>query len=261
MADAIRLEGVTVRYRVPRERIKSLKEYAIRRLRQRFVSDEFEALRGISLAVAAGQTVGIVGRNGAGKSTLLRVAARVFRPTEGRVVTVGRVAPILELGLGFHGELTGRENVILQGALLGFSRGQMRRRMKEIVAFAELEEFIEAPIRSYSTGMVSRLAFSVATDVDPDILLIDEVLSVGDERFQLKCQERMKAFRNAGKTILVVSHSAEQVRKTCSRAVWLHQGGIVQDGDAALVTEAYHDWSASGGELPPAFAARAAAVE
>lgn len=261
MAVAIRLERVSVRYRVPRERIRSLKEYAIRRLQRRIVSDDFEALRDVTLDVASGQTVGIVGRNGAGKSTLLRVAARVIRPTDGRVLIAGRVAPILELGLAFHGELTGRENVMLQGALLGFSRAQMRRRMEAIVAFAELEEFIDAPIRSYSTGMVSRLAFAVATDVDPDILLIDEVLAVGDERFQLKCEERMGAFRNAGKTILFVSHSADQVKKTCSRAVWLHHGGIVQDGDSAIVTQAYHDWSVAGGDLPPAPAAGPASAE
>jgi homopolymeric O-antigen transport system ATP-binding protein len=249
--DALRLEGITVRYRVARERIPSLKEYAIRRLKRRLFYDEFEALRDVSLSVQAGDAVGIVGRNGAGKSTLLRVIARVIRPTEGRVLISGQVAPILELGLGFHGELTGRENVMLQGALLGFSRAAMRRRMEQIVAFAELEDFIDAPIRTYSTGMAARLAFAVATDVDPDILLIDEVLAVGDERFQLKCEARMKSFREAGKTIVFVSHSAEQVRHTCDHAVWLHQGRAVLQGDSFSVTQAYHDWSVSGGSLPP----------
>jgi ABC-type polysaccharide/polyol phosphate transport system ATPase subunit len=250
--DAIRLEEVTLRYLVPREKIGSLKEYAIRRLKRSVFYDEFEALRSVSFAVRSGESLGLVGRNGAGKSTLLRVISRVIPPTEGRVVVAGRIAPILELGLGFHGELTGRENVLLQGALLGFTRAAMRRRVEEIAAFAELEDFLDAPVRTYSTGMSARLAFAVATDVDPDILLIDEVLAVGDERFQLKCEARMKSFRDAGKTIVLVSHSPGQVRDTCDRAIWLHRGRIVRDGDATAVTTEYHDWSVSGAQEPPA---------
>lgn len=248
---AVSLENVTVRYRVSRERIGSLKEYAIRRLKHKFFYDEFTALQNVSIRIANGDAVGLIGRNGAGKSTLLRVMARVIRPTEGRVMIAGRVAPILELGLGFHGELTGRENVLLQGALLGFSRAAMRRRLDGIVAFAELEDFIEAPIRTYSSGMAARLAFAVATDVDPDILLIDEALSVGDERFRIKCEARMQAFRDAGKTILFVSHSIDQVRQTCGQAVWIHQGAVVREGDVMSVTEAYHQWSISGDAVPP----------
>src|SRR6476469_6416269 len=190
MSSVILLEKVSVRYRIPRERIGSLKEYAIRRLKRRLHFDEFEALRDFSLKVSGGESLGVIGRNGAGKSTLLRLIARVMPPSTGRVVVVGRTAPLLELGLGLHGELTGRENVMLQGALLGFSRAEMKRRLDRIVAFAELEDFVDAPLRTFSTGMAARLAFSVATDVDPDVLLIDEVLAVGDERFQLKCQAR-----------------------------------------------------------------------
>ncbi|HEY7863283.1 MAG TPA: ABC transporter ATP-binding protein [Thermoanaerobaculia bacterium] len=252
MTQAIRLEDVTVRYLVPREKIGSLKEYAIRRLKRSVFYDEFEAVRGVSFTVSAGESVGLIGRNGAGKSTLLRVISRVIPPTEGRVVVAGRIAPILELGLGFHGELTGRENVLLQGALLGFTRAAMRRRLGEIAAFAELEDFLDSPVRTYSTGMSARLAFAVATDVDPDILLIDEVLAVGDERFQIKCEERMNQFREAGKTIVLVSHSAAQVRDTCRRAIWLHRGRIVRDGSAADVTAEYHEWSVSGAQEPPA---------
>jgi len=248
---AVALEHVTVRFRVSRERIGSLKEYAIRRLKHRFFYDEFTALQDVSMRIAPGDSVGLIGRNGAGKSTLLRVMARVIRPTEGRVVVDGLVAPILELGLGFHGELTGRENVLLQGALLGFSRAEMRRRLDGIVAFAELEDFIEAPIRTYSSGMSARLAFAVATDVDPDILLIDEALAVGDERFRIKCETRMRSFRDAGKTILFVSHSTQQVRDTCARAIWIHQGSVVQDGDAQTVTGNYHEWSIAGDPVPP----------
>ncbi len=180
--NAISLEGVTLRYRVPSERIQSFKEYAIRKLKRLVVFDEVEAVRDFDLTVAPGETLGVVGRNGAGKSTLFKLIARVLYPTEGRVVVIGRIAPLLELGLGLHGELTGRENVMLQGALLGFSRRVMRRRLDEIVAWAELSDFIDSPIRTYSSGMSARLAFAVATDIEPDILLVDETLSVGDER-------------------------------------------------------------------------------
>jgi ABC-type polysaccharide/polyol phosphate transport system ATPase subunit len=240
---AILLDKVSVRYRIPRERIGSLKEYAIRRLKRRLYFDEFEALREVSLEVSGGETVGVIGRNGAGKSTLLRLIARVMPPTAGRVVVWGRTAPLLELGLGFHGELTGRENVMLQGALLGFSRAEMRRRTPRIVEWAELEEFIDAPVRTYSTGMAARLAFSVATDVEPDILLVDEALAVGDERFQMKCHSRIEDFREAGKTVFLVSHALSAVRENCRRAIWIHEGRLVRDGDSASVTELYHGWS------------------
>jgi len=246
--DAIRLEGVTLCYRMPRERIGSLKEYAIRRMKRRVFFDQFEALRGVDLSVQPGETVGVIGRNGAGKSTLFRLIARVIYPTAGRVVAVGRIAPLLELGLGLHGELTGRENILLQGALLGFSRADMLRRMDSVIAWAELNEFIDAPIRTYSSGMVARLAFAVATDVDPDILLVDEALAVGDEAFQMKCHDRIGAFRRAGKTVLLISHALDQVRDNCRRAIWLHKGRILGDGDSQTVTRAYHGWSVGGEE-------------
>ena len=232
-----------MRYRVPRERIVSLKEYTIRRLKRRIVYDDFVALRGVTLEIAAGERVGVIGRNGAGKSTLFRVISRVLPPSEGRVRVVGRIAPILELGLGFHGELTGRENVMMQGALLGFSRSQTRARLERIVEWAELQEFIDAPIRTFSTGMAARLAFAVATDVDPDILLVDEALAVGDEKFQRKCQERMGALQARGKTFMLVSHSLNHIRENCDRVIWLHHGSIVRNGPPETVTAAYHDWS------------------
>jgi ABC-2 type transport system ATP-binding protein len=243
MGNVIRLENVTMRYRVPRERIFSLKEYTIRRLQRRVVYDDFVALQSLDLEVEAGDRVGVIGRNGAGKSTLFRVISRILPPSEGRVFVAGRIAPILELGLGFHGELTGRENVMLQGALLGFSRRETRARLERIVEWAELQEFIDAPIRTFSTGMAARLAFAVATDVDPDILLVDEALSVGDAKFQRKCQERMSALQAHGKTFLLVSHSLKQIRDNCERAIWLHHGRIVRNGDPETVTQAYHDWS------------------
>jgi ABC-type polysaccharide/polyol phosphate transport system ATPase subunit len=240
---AVALTGVTVRYRVAAESIFSLKEYAIRKLRGRMDHGELLALRDVSLAVRPGERVGIIGPNGAGKSTLFRVIARVRRPNEGRVVVRGRVAPLLELGLGFHGELTGRENVILHGTLLGRSRAEMKQRMDRIAEFAELEAFLDTPIRKYSTGMVTRLAFAAATDVDPDVLLVDEALAVGDERFRAKCHARMAGFRDRGKTFLLVSHLLDEVRETCTRAVWLAEGRIERDGPAVEVCDAYRAWA------------------
>jgi ABC-type polysaccharide/polyol phosphate transport system ATPase subunit len=205
--------------------------------------EELEALRDVSATISSGECVGIIGPNGAGKSTLLKVISRVHRPSSGRVIVHGSVSPLLELGLGMNGELTGRENVFLQGAMLGFSRAEMRRRLGRITEFAELEDFLDAPIRTYSTGMVARLAFSVATDVDPDVLIVDEALSVGDERFQAKCRERMEGFRRAGKTVVIVSHSLGQIRESCGRALWIDHGRLVADGDTLQVTDAYHEWS------------------
>jgi ABC-type polysaccharide/polyol phosphate transport system ATPase subunit len=250
--DAIRLEDVTVRYAVAKEVVASVKEYAIRRLSGRIEENEFVALCGVNLSIRPGERVGVVGRNGAGKSTLLRLIARVRRPTSGRVVVNGRVAPLLELSIGFHSELTGRENIVLQGTLLGFSRREMEERTPSIAAFAELEEFLDAPIRTYSTGMVARLAFAVATDVDPDVLLVDEALAVGDEGFKDRCHDRMKHFRERGKTFLLVSHSLRDVIETCQRAIWIADGRIELDGPVEEVCEAYHEWSLARGRAAPA---------
>jgi ABC-2 type transport system ATP-binding protein/lipopolysaccharide transport system ATP-binding protein len=241
--DAIRLEGVSVRYAVPREVVASLKEYAIRRLSGRIEHNEFVALHGVDVTIRPGERVGVIGPNGAGKSTLLKLIARVRRPTSGRVVIRGRVAPLLELGLGFHGELTGRENVVLQGTLLGLSRREVEDRMSFIAAFAEMEAFLDAPIRTYSTGMIARLAFAVATDIDPDILLVDEALAVGDEGFRARCHDRMKRFRDRGKTFLLVSHTLPDVLDTCQRAIWISEGRVERDGPAREVCEAYHAWA------------------
>jgi ABC-type polysaccharide/polyol phosphate transport system ATPase subunit len=237
---AISLSGVSVRYRVPTEQISTLKEYAIRMLQGRRVEYRaFWALNGLDLEVRRGESLGIIGRNGAGKSTLLKVIARVLRPTRGRVWVSGNVAPLIELGAGFHPELTGRENVFLNGAMLGFSQAQMKERFDRIVEFAELGQFIDAALRSYSSGMVMRLGFSVATEVDPDILIIDELLAVGDESFREKCLARMTEFRERGTTILFVSHALESVRATCDRAVWIDDGQLKDTGTVEQVIDAY----------------------
>jgi ABC-type polysaccharide/polyol phosphate transport system ATPase subunit len=240
---AVELTAVTVSYRIPKEAVHSFKEYAIRKLQGRIEHGELVALRDATLTIARGERVGVVGPNGAGKSTLFRVIARIRRPTQGRVVVRGRVAPLLELGLGFHGELTGRENVILHGAVMGHSRKDMESRMASIAGFAELEAFLDAPLRTYSTGMAARLAFAVATDVDPDVLLVDEALAVGDERFQAKCHERMAGFHAREKTFLLVSHSLDEVVSNCTRAIWISEGRILQDGPADAVCAAYHAWA------------------
>jgi ABC-2 type transport system ATP-binding protein len=240
---AIVVDHVTVHYSVPHEAIQSLKEYVIRKIKRGLHHTELLALKDVSFRIQPGERVGVIGSNGAGKSTLFRVIARVRRPTTGRVVVRGRVAPLLELGLGFHGELTGRENIILQGALMGFSHRQMLERIPRIAAFAELEPFLDFPIRKYSTGMSARLAFAVATDVDPDILLVDEALAVGDERFRAKCHERMAHFRERGRTFLLVSHALGEVEESCQRTLWIANGRLVKDGPSIEVCAAYREWS------------------
>jgi len=237
----IELRDVSVRYSVPHERVHTFKEYIIRLLRGRVVTEELHALSHVNLEVRRGESLGIVGRNGAGKSTLMKVIANVLRPTEGSVDVGGLVAPLLELGAGFDPELTGRENVFLNGAILRRSRKEMERRLPDIIRFAELEHFVDAPLRTYSTGMFARLAFAVATDLDPEILLVDEALSVGDIEFREKCEVRIQEFLGRGATLLFVSHAPPSIIKLCQRAIWIHEGRIVADGPAADVVGAFVD--------------------
>ena len=235
----IRLEGVAIRFRVPREPIHTLKEYAIRVLQRRIHYEAFYALKDVSLEIEKGEVFGIIGRNGAGKTTLLKVVSRVLRPTRGRVRIIGRLAPLLELQAGFHYELTGRENVFLNGTLLGFSRAEISSRFDQILDFSELQDFIDAPIRTYSSGMTVRLGFAVATSIRPDVLLVDEVLSVGDERFQEKCIARMTAFREQGTTTLFVTHNTSLARTMYHRGVWLDHGVIRAQGPIDEVIHQY----------------------
>ncbi len=241
LKEVIRLERVGVCYRVPSERILSFKEYAIRWLQRRITSREFWALKEVTFSVHQGETFGLIGANGAGKSTLLKVVARVIRPTEGRVVVVGHVAPLLEFGAGFHPDLTGRENIYLNGAILGFSRKEMEAKLERIVDFAELWDFIDAPIRTYSSGMSARLGFAIATDIEPDVLLVDEVFSVGDEAFRRKSEARMREFRERGTTIMFVSHSMESVKELCHRVAWIDHGHVKAVGYPEEVINAYRN--------------------
>lgn len=235
----ISLQNVHVRYRVPTERIGTFKEYAIRRLQGKVKHQEFWALKNINLEIRGGEVFGVIGQNGAGKSTMLKIVARVLPPTKGRVIIKGWVAPLLEVGAGFHPELTGRENVFLNGAILGFTRLQMQHKFASIVDFAELHEFIEAPIRTYSSGMWARLGFAVATDERPDILLVDEILAVGDEAFQRKCLARIRKYRQEGTSILLVAHNMDLIQDMCQRAAWLDHGELKACGDPAEVIRAY----------------------
>ena len=245
----VELHNVGVRYRIPNEQLSGMKEFAIRWLQRKISYNDFWAVRNVSLEVGRGETFGIIGRNGAGKSTLLKVVAHVLKPMEGRAIVRGRVAPLLELGAGFHPELTGRENVFMNGTLLGRSQAQMREQFQSILEFSELEEFIDAPIRTYSTGMVARLGFAVATAEVPDVLIVDEILSVGDAPFQRKCLERLEKFREEGTTILLVAHGMDTIRRMCGRAVWLESGEMRLIGSAEKVSGEYlHYYSASGGQ-------------
>ncbi len=236
---AIYLEDVSIRYRLPGEAIKTFKEYMIRLAQGRITHKAFWALKHIDLEVKQGEIFGILGRNGAGKSTLLKVISKVLIPIEGRVWIKGYISPLLQLGAGFHAELTGLENIYLNATLLGHSRSEIDQKMDDITSFAEIGSFIEAPIRTYSSGMQARLGFAIATAWQPDILILDEVLSVGDAAFQEKCFERMERFRDSGATVLMVSHSVDQVRKLCERALWLDQGQIQTIGAADEVCDAY----------------------
>jgi ABC-type polysaccharide/polyol phosphate transport system ATPase subunit len=241
----VRVEGVSVHYRVPHERVVSIKDHLIRRVKGQIVFDDFMALQGVDLEVRKGETLGIVGANGAGKSTLLKLVAGVQRPTTGRVRVRGRVAPLLQLGAGFDTELTGRENVFLNGTLLGFRESDIARRLDRIVDFAGVRDFIDAPLRTYSTGMVARLGFAIATDVQPDVLIVDEILSVGDEEFQRRSAARIHELRASGAAILLVSHSLEAIRTLCHRVAWLDRGRLRAVGPPDEVVQRYR--RASGG--------------
>ena len=230
---AIQADKLTQRFRVIHERPDTVRELFAKFLRKPVNYHDFEAVSHASLTVQKGEFVGLVGRNGSGKSTLLKMIAGVYRPTSGTVYVDGSIAPLIELGAGMHPELTGLENILLNGLLMGYSKRQMLERQDRIIEFADIGDFINAPVKQYSSGMYMRLAFSVATEIDPDILLIDEILAVGDFAFQEKCFNRLRGFQKAGKTILMVTHAAESITKLCDRAIVLDTGRVVFDGDPA----------------------------
>jgi len=249
----IRVDNVSKRFILQHDRPRSFQEAFLSSFHRRSGSrkEVYWALRGVSFAVNAGEAVGVVGPNGAGKSTLLRLVGRILQPTAGKIAVHGRVSALLELGAGFHPDLTGRENVFLNSSVLGLSRKETVRRFDEIVEFAEIGPFLDIPVKHYSSGMAMRLGFAIATMVDPDVLLVDEVLAVGDASFQRKCLDRINHLRECGVTILFVSHDPGLVRSICSRAIWLENGRVIADGSAEAVVARYTDRTWQSGESEP----------
>ena len=237
------VKDVSMEFHLNQEKTDNLKEYVIKAIKKELRFQSFWALKHISLQIHKGEKVGFVGLNGAGKSTLLKIIAQVMKPTKGSVEVHGNMAPLLALGAGFDYNYTGSENIFLNGALLGHSKSYMKKRYDEIVEFSEIGDFIDVPVKNYSSGMKARLAFSIATSVNPDILILDEVLSVGDASFQKKSKERMNELMQGDVSLLFVSHSIGQVREMCDRAIWLDHGNLMMDGDVDEVCDAYMDFT------------------
>ncbi len=235
----IDVDNVTVRFNMASEKVDNLKEYFVKMLKHQLMFQEFLALKDVSFKIRPGEAWGLVGTNGAGKSTMLKLISGILTPHKGSVQVNGTIAPLIELGAGFDMELTARENIYLNGTLLGHSRRFMDEHFDEIVEFAELWDFLDVPIKNYSSGMQARIGFSIATMVRPDILIVDEVLSVGDFKFREKCNARMEEMLSSGTTLLLVSHSMEDILKLCDHAAWLDKGVLKMSGDVQAVTEAY----------------------
>jgi ABC-2 type transport system ATP-binding protein len=234
---------MSLKYRLIKERKRTFQAHIVNYFKgKRLDTQILWALKNISLDIGDGEALGIIGHNGAGKSTLLKVVSGVMKPVEGRVNVLGKIAPLIELGAGFDPELTGRENIYLNASILGFSRKEINAKYDRIVEFSELRDFIDAPLKNYSSGMIARLGFSVATEVDPDILIIDEVLAVGDAQFKTKSKERILQFRKKGITILFVSHDMDEVRSLCSKVLWLDHGYMKMIGDADTVIPEYESY-------------------
>lgn len=235
----IKVEHATVRFNMASERIDNLKEYFVKLMKRQLMFQEFLALKNVSFEVKRGEAWGLVGTNGSGKSTLLKLICGILKPYKGTVTVNGSIAPLIELGAGFDGELTARENIYLNGAVLGYSKEFMDAHYDEIVDFAELHNFMDMPIKNYSSGMAARLGFAIATIVRPEILIVDEVLAVGDVAFQEKCQRRMQEMLAGGTTLLFVSHSVDTVRALCDHAIWINKGDVMMTGEVNEVCDAY----------------------
>lgn len=239
MESMIEVKDVSMRFRMANDRINSIKEYMVQKLKGKLEYTEFEALKHVSFDVKQGEVVGLIGHNGAGKSTMLKIISGILKPTEGSIAVRGNVVPMLELGSGFDMDMTGRENIFLNGAILGYSEAFLKSKYEEIVDFSEIEPFMDVPLRNYSSGMIARLAFSVATAVVPEILIVDEVLSVGDATFQEKSRKRMMELMSGGTTVLFVSHSIEQIQQMCHRVVWLEHGSVKMFGNVQETCDSY----------------------
>ncbi|MEI8216428.1 MAG: ABC transporter ATP-binding protein [Eubacteriales bacterium] len=239
--NAVEIKNVTMHFNMSKEKIDSLKEYVIKFLKGQLHYDEFTALDNISFEIQKGEVFGIIGFNGAGKSTLLKIISGILKPSLGMAKTYGSIAPLIELGAGFDMELTARENIFLNASILGYSKKFIISSFEEIVEFAELREFLDVPMKNYSSGMVARIGFGIATVINPDILIIDEILSVGDFLFQQKCENRIKEIMDNGTTIIIVSHSIDQIRRLCDRVILLDRGKIKMIGATKEVCENYEN--------------------
>lgn len=233
------VDNVGMRFNLMEKKVDNLKEYFIKMIKNELRYQEFWALQGVSFSIKKGDRLGILGLNGAGKSTLLKIIAGVLKATEGKITIKGKIVPLLELGAGFDPQYTGAENIFLYGAVLGYSKDFIREKYKEIVEFSELGDFIDVPVKNYSSGMKARLGFSIATIVEPDILILDEVLSVGDAKFKKKSEKKIKAMFDNGVTVLFVSHSLEQVNRLCNKAILLEQGKLIAKGNVKKVSAIY----------------------
>lgn len=239
MQNVITVENVTMKFNMSKERIDSIKEYVVKLLKGKLMYNEFQALSDVSFSVKKGEVFGIVGLNGSGKSTILKIVSGILKPTSGNVRVEGSVSPLIELGAGFDMDLTARENIFLNGYVLGYTKDYIKEKFDEIVSFSELEEFLDVPLKNYSSGMIARLGFSIATLVRPDILIVDEILSVGDYKFQEKCEKRIEEMMAGGTTVLIVSHSIEQIERLCDRVMWLEQGEVKNIGETLQVCAEY----------------------
>ncbi len=236
---AIKVDNVSMHFNMASERVETLKEYFVKILKHELFYNDFVAVDSASFEVKKGEVFGIVGTNGSGKSTLLKMISGIMEPTKGVIETEGVIAPLIELGAGFDGELTARENVFLNGAILGYEKEFIEEKFDSIIDFAELWDFLDMPIKNYSSGMVARIAFSIATVVNPDILIVDEILAVGDFMFQQKCENRIKELMAGGTTVVIVSHSLDQIQKLCDRVLWIEKSKVKMIGDTAEVCAAY----------------------
>lgn len=239
MSTVVKVNDVSMMFNLSSEKIDSIKEYFVKAIRHELHFQEFWALKNVSFELEKGDSIGIIGLNGSGKSTLLKIVSGILKPTKGKVETVGSIAPLIELGAGFDANLSARENIYLNGAILGYDRAYMDSRFDEIIEFAELQDFVDTAVKNFSSGMVARLGFAIATMNIPDILIIDEILAVGDYKFQEKSFDRMKKMINSGATVVFVSHSIEQVKQICKKALWLEHGNVKMLGDAETVCNRY----------------------
>lgn len=239
MQNIIELNNVSIKFNMAKEKVDSIKEYVLKFFKRQLLFEEFTALDNVSFNVKKGEIFGIIGLNGCGKSTILKIISGIYAPSSGSVNVAGTIAPLIELGAGFDMDLTARENIYLNGSVLGYSKQYIDSKFDEIVDFTELHRFIDVPMKNYSSGMVARIGFAIATITEPDILIVDEILSVGDFLFQQKCEQRIKKLMDKGTTILLVSHSIDQIKRLCNRVVWLKAGKVVKIGDTETVCDEY----------------------